>query len=106
MRPRSGVSNPAIKPERGGLPASRGPQQRKDATALHREGQPVGFRRTVGPETLRDVLEVDRRHRSGLSAVGYRTGVSGGFPSRTARQLRTASVAMATRVSDEALAMC
>src|SRR5213593_2821425 len=52
------------------------------------------------------VLEVDKRHRSGPSAVGHRTGVSGGFPSRTARQLRTASVAMATRVSDDALAMC
>src|SRR2546422_2449519 len=77
------------------------PDHHADARA-----QPVGCRRTVGPETLRDVLEVDKRHRSGLSAGGHRTGVSGGFPSRTARQLRTASVAMATRVWDEALAMC
>src|SRR5947209_1353385 len=81
-------------------------------------GPPHGARdRLAGARARRPrgrAARSDRRLRAPAVAPGapssearrQDTGVIGGCPSRTATQLRTARVAIATRVSREALAMC
>ena len=80
--------------QRRGLAAAGGAEQREDPPRLERQGEAVHRGRPVGAEALADPRQLEKGHRA-----DYDTGVSGGLPSSTARQFRTARVAMAMRVS-------
>jgi hypothetical protein len=92
--------------QRRGLAAARWPEQRHDLALGDGQGQPVHRRRAVGGEALGDAVESQELNGQRLANTSGLTGVGGGLPSSTARQLSTARFAILRRVSDEALAMC